>query len=391
MALNTQQLSFTISRTINDIAEDDWNGLFGKNLIESYGYQQALEESKLKEFSFGYLIGRRENKPVIILPFFVMDFSFHILTDGLLQKLMRKLKNIFTMRILFFGTPTTEEFYLGVSAAEDLNSLLDGSLNTVFKLCKDEKIGAALFYNLSEKNDLLAGCLAKKYFFRLRSLPTTMIKIKAASLEDYIETLSPNMRKDLKRKLRKSGSAATLKTLVRDNIDGIDKEIYGLYLNNFDGSGIQFETLTREFFVNICRRMPGVAKYFITYDKDRIVAFNLCLIKGDTFIDKFIGFDSKVAHKYHLYFTTFCHNMDFCIKNGIRFYQPGTTDYHPKLRLGAELIPLDIWAKAFNPAVNILIKLATPLIEPINVDPSLKDIEKCGLKSLTSQPAILLR
>ena len=72
MALNTQQLSFTISRTINDIAEDDWNGLFGKNLIESYGYQQALEESKLKEFSFGYLIGRRENKPVIILPFFVI-------------------------------------------------------------------------------------------------------------------------------------------------------------------------------------------------------------------------------------------------------------------------------------------------------------------------------
>lgn len=381
MTANTQRLSFTISRTIKDIPETDWNRLFGEDLIESYGYQKALEESGLKEFSFGYLIGRRENKPVIILPFFVMDFSFHTLTAGLLQKIMRKLKNIFTMKILFFGTPTTEEFYLGVSLAEDLNSLLGGSLNTVFKFCKDEKIGALLFHNLSEKNNLLAEYLAKKSFIRLRSLPTTVIKIKAASLEDYIGGLSPNMRKDLKRKLREASREAALQTVVRDNIDDIDKEIYSLYLNNFDGSGIQFETLTREFFVNICRNMPNVTKYFITYDKDRIVAFNLCLIKADTFIDKFIGFDSKVAHKYHLYFTTFCHNVDFCIKNGIRFYQPGTTDYHPKLRLGAELIPLDIWAKAFNPAVNILVKLATPLIEPINIDPSLKDIEKSGRKT----------
>jgi hypothetical protein len=121
--------------------------------------------------------------------------------------------------------------------------------------------------------------------------------------------------------------------------------------------------------------MPQVARYFITYDADKIVAFNLCLIKGDTFIDKFIGFDYAVAHKYHLYFTTFCHNLEFCIKNNIRFYQPGTTDYYPKLRLGAKLIPLYDYTSTFNPLFDAGFRLIAPFIQPKNLDPSLKNLQ----------------
>jgi len=122
--------------------------------------------------------------------------------------------------------------------------------------------------------------------------------------------------------------------------------------------------------------MPEIAKYFITYDKEKIVAFNLCLIKNNLFIDKFIGFDKELAHKYHLYFTTFCHNMDWCMKNGIRTYQPGTTDYYPKMRLGAKLIPLYIYAKSFNPLFNVLVRIFAKWIEPKNIDATLREIEE---------------
>jgi predicted N-acyltransferase len=380
MISNPQPLTFKISRALKDITEEDWNSLFGNEAIENYGYQKVLEESGLKEFAFGYLIASRGSKPVLILPFFVMDFSLACLTQGLLQKLTSKFKSALSMKLLFFGTPTAEEFYLGASDNEDISALLDGALKTIYRFCKDEKIRAMLFNNLSGRQAAVAAYLKKRKFIRLETLPTTEIKINAASLEEYISRLSPNMRKDLKRKLNRSSREASLSTVIRDDIDGISEEIYRLYLNNFEGSGVHFEMLTHDFFVNICRRMPGVAKYFLTYDNGRIVAFNLCLVKGDTLIDKFIGFDPAVAHKYHLYFTTFCHNIDFCIKNNIRFYQPGTTDYHPKIRLGAKLLPLDIWAKAPNFILHQLLRFISPLVQPKNLDPSLKNIEKMKKK-----------
>lgn len=120
--------------------------------------------------------------------------------------------------------------------------------------------------------------------------------------------------------------------------------------------------------------MPTIAKVFLTRDKDKIVAFNLCLVKGDTCIDKFIGFDSDVYRAYHLYYTTFCHNIDWCIKNGIRYYQMGITDYAPKLRLGAQLIPLFIYLRCANPILNLFTRLIARLIQPKNFDPTLKKL-----------------
>jgi hypothetical protein len=381
MPTQTHTLSFSISLTIKDIAESDWNRLFGEDLIEGYGYQKTLEESQLKEFSFGYLIGRHEGKPVIALPFFIMDFSFHTLTKGIIQKLMLKLKKILSIKVLFFGSPTTEEFYLGIDRSINLEEALDQAMKAILLFCKKERVSGIVFNNVPRKDAGLCGYLAKRKFTFMESLPTTEIKISAGSLNEYIAGLSHNMRSDLKRKIKRSNGLVSLTTIERDNIDDISEEVFNLYLNNLDNAGVRFEVLTRDFFKNICRNMKGVAKFFITYDKHKIVAFNLCLIKSGIFIDKFIGFDTSVAHKYHLYFTTFCHNIDYCIKNGLRFYQPGTTDYHPKVRLGAELIPLDIWTKSPNHLLNLALKLAAPFIQPKNLDPSLKEIKRLKKKT----------
>ncbi len=368
---------FTVTNTIKDIPRQDWDSLFG-DTIEGYGYQKTLEESGLKEFSFGYLLGKSDGKLITVIPFFVMDFSFATLTRGALRNLILGLQKFFKrflkMKILFLGAPTTEEFYFGFDKSRDLNMIMDEALAELSRFCQKEKISGFLFYNLSQKDKLLAEHLKAKKFIEMESLPTTLIKIEASSWEDYIKRLSKNMRKDLKRKLKRSASQAQLTTELRDNISDIAPHIYQLYLNNFNQSDVSFELLTPNFFLDICRNMPGVAKFFVTYDKDKIVAFNLCLIRDGLFIDKTVGFDSRVAHKYHLYYTTFCHNLSWCIKNSLSFYQPGTTDYYPKIRLGAKLIPLYIYARAFNPLLDALLRSTAKFIEPKNLEPALRDI-----------------
>jgi hypothetical protein len=52
----------------------------------------------------------------------------------------------------------------------------------------------------------------------------------------------------------------------------------------------------------------------------------------------------------------------------------GITDYHPKLRLGAKIIPLEVYFRLRNPLLNFFSPLAARIITPYNFDPDLKKI-----------------
>jgi len=378
MEENREKFDFSIVKTINDIPRQDWDILFGDELIESYGYLKTLEEGEAGEFSFGYLIGKKGNNPVLILPFFVMNFSFTTLLPECLHRAVKFFDRLSKLKVLFIGSPTTEGFSMGLSPDVNFEEILGQALEKLQEFSKTEKILGMAFYNLNAKYPKLTGYLKQNKFIKMESMPTTAISIKAGSLEEYIQNLGKNTRKDLKKKIRNSRELVQLKTQERSDVTDIIDDVYKLYLNNFNDADVRFETLTKKFFLDICKNMPGVAKYFITYDKEKIVAFNLCLIKNGTFIDKFIGFDYSVARVYFLYYTTFCHNMEWCIKNGLKVYQPGFSDYHPKIRLGAKLVTLDIYARAFNPVLDSIIRIMRPLIEPKNMDPIPKEIAEKG-------------
>jgi len=371
-------LTFSITSTIKNIPLKDWDRLFGEDIIEGYGYHKTIEEAGMKEFSLRYLLASRGDRLVAIIPFFIMDFSFASIIQGPLQKLIlsiqKILKNALKMRLLFIGFPTTEEIYLGVSEDEDFGALLDEALKRLHGISKKERAGVILFYNLTERDSQLAKLLVKRRFARMESFPNTLLEICSDSLDEYIKKLGKNTRKDLRRKLRESSSIAQLKTEIRDDIKNVEKDIYRLYLNNLANSNVSFETLTPEFFRRISDNMHGVTKFFLTWDQNRLVAFDLCLVKGDTCIDKFVGFDKEVAFDYHLYYVTFCNNIEWCMKNGVRHYQLGITDYDPKVRLGAKLISLCAYIKFRNPALNLMAGFITKLLEPKNFDPALKKL-----------------
>lgn len=370
-------LTFSISSSINDIPKDDWDRLFRDEPIEGWGYYKAFEESGIKEFNLNYLIAKRGQNVSAIIPFFISDFSFDAIITGLLQKIIVSIQKVFKrflkLRVLFVGSPTTERMHIGISEGECIEELLDGALR---ELSNFKRISALLFYNLCETHKDIAKFIKKKGFTRSTSLPNTFIDINAASLEEYVSRLSKNTRKDLSRRLKKTASLAKLATVVLEKPDGCLNRIYQLYSNNLNESKIRFETLTPDFFENVSQRMGEKVKYFITRDKDKIVAFNLCFVDKDTCIDKFIGFDNEVSHALSLYHYTFCHNIDWCIKNGVRYYQMGVTDYYPKLRLGAKLMPLDVYFRFNNALLKPFAGLIAKISSPVNFDPVLKKFEK---------------
>lgn len=375
-------LNFTITNTICDIPKEKWDELFGEDLIESYGYHKTLEESDLEEFSIRYLLAKRDHNIVAIVPFFTMDFSFTTLVHGPLQKVIYWVRKFFKrflkIKLFFIGAPTTEYLYLGISKNENLGQLFDEILKKLNEFRRQQKINTLIAYNLTPEHKELADYFTKKGFTLMENFPNARIEINAHSANEYINGLGKSTRKDVRRKIRKSYSAATLHTELYDNMESNIADIYKLYLNNFNESDIHFEILTPKYFTNLCRNMPGLIKCFVTKENNRIVAFNLCMVKNNFCIDKFLGLDYEVAYKYNLYYTTFYHNIDWCIANGIRFYQPGQGDYDAKIRLGAKLTPLSIYIKTTNTVLNLFLKAIIKLIEPKNSDPALKNLKKYG-------------
>jgi len=376
--MRIQGLNYNISDRISELPQQDCDRLF-RGAIEGYGYHKTLEESQLREFNLKYLLIRRGEKLIGIIPFFIVEFSFATIIQGPLQRLIlgvqKRIKNFCKIRILFVGAPTTEHICLGISPEENIKEIIRAGLDKISEFAKKERLGTILFYNLREEDSDIAGLLRESGFIKIRNFPNTLITIEEKTLPDYLKRLSRNARKDLRRKIKKTDDLVEIKTETSANIEGLQEQVHQLYMNNFRESDIHFETLTRLFFERISENLPRETKFFLFWENDKLIAFNLCLIRGEYCIDKCIGFDKELAHKYHLYHYSFLHNLQWCIKNGIKYYQMGITDYHPKIRLGAQLTPLYNYLHLTNPLYNLFARFIAPLTSPVLYDPTLKKMK----------------
>lgn len=367
-------------KEVSNIPRHEWDSIFPSSIIENYGYYKTLDESNLPAFSTHYAIVRENERADCIAPFFTTEFSFDTTIQGPLKRVILSLQKRFPrflrLKMLFMGSPLTEEGVIGIREGCDKEKILRFLLAGMLNFCNTEKITVITFYNLTSADSYILDFLRRHKFARMEAFPLARLTIKEHSLEEYIQNLGKSTRKDIRRKLRNSYGSADIRIEEHDKLNGMLDRVYELYLNNLNDSDVSFEKLTPEYFAGLPDNMPGAVKFFITWVNDKMAAFNLCFVKNDFCIDKYIGFDYDVAYKYSLYFITWCHNIDWCIKHGIRYYQPGTCDYEPKIRLGSDLVPLYISSRLINPVANHLTAPVMRFIEPKRFDPILRNLSK---------------
>ncbi len=376
----TDNLIFDIVKEVREIPRREWDALFSPDLIEGYDYYKTLDESNLPLFSTHYAIIHEGGRAALIAPFFTTEFSFDTTIQGrfkqVIQSLQKRFPAFLKVKILFIGSPLTEEAAIGIREGSDKEKILRFFLAKMLNFCNSEKIGVITFYNLTAADSYVLEFLKRHRFASMEAFPLARLTIKKHSLEEYIQSLGKHTRKDIRRKLRKAYASAEIKIEERDNLDGLLDHAYQLYLNNLNGGDVSFEKLTPEYFRKISENMPGAVKFFITRVNGKMAAFNMCFVKNGFCIDKYIGFDYDVAYKYNLYFVTWCHNIEWCINRGFLYYQPGTCDYDPKLRLGSDLVPLYISSRLINPVINYLTAPVMKFIEPRRFDPVLSNLGK---------------
>ncbi len=362
-----------VFKKIEEIPADTWNSVY-PDVLESYQFFRTLDESGLDQFRFSYILVYEGKDVVGAANCFSMDYSLDTTINGPLRRLsnsIKKLKpNIFSLKTFICGLPLGPG---NIGIIGDRGRVIQALERRMERIARKEKSAIVAFKDFRRSYVPDLDALQDEGYVKLDSLPTTEMKIRFKSFEEYLGSISAASRYDLRRKFRKVDSHVKFDMKIVGSLNDYElKDVYKLYLDIVEKHDMGFELLPISFFRNISKNSPKETKYFLWYLDGKIAAFLLCLVSQDRLIDYYVGLDYSIAHKYHLYFVKFRDVMNWCIRHKIKTYEMGITGYEPKRRLGFEFVPLYIYAKLRNRWMRPVFRKACQFLKFENFDPALK-------------------
>lgn len=352
-----------------------WKQIF-EDHYKDHRYYELIEQTLENDFEFHYAVLEDSSGRVrAIQPLF---FVRQNLVEGVLGKirsmvdLVRKtFPRFLTMRVLMVGCAAGEGD-LGACRREDetwVATALHACLKTY---ARQNNASLIVLKDFSARFRPALETFHLNGYARVPSMPMTRLSLRHASFDDYLSTLGYITRKSLRRKFRKTERAAKIDMEVVTDIAPYVDEIYPLYLQVHERSPMKFEHLSKDYFRGLSERMPERVRFFIWRSEGKIIAFSCCLVHGGKIYDECLGLDYNVALDLHLYFYTLRDVLTWAMEHGLDEYVSGPLNYDPKLHLGCELMPLDLYVMHTTAFLNPIFRQAVKFLEPTRHDPVLR-------------------
>ncbi len=352
-----------------------WKRAF-QDKCKDHRYYELIDETLANEFEYHYALLEDDSGNVrAIQPVFFVRQNLVEGMRGAFRRIVdlvrRKFPRFLTMRVLMVGCAAGAG-ELGGCDAKDERWIAEALGVTLRNYARENNASLVVLKDFPASYRSTLAALSKNGYAHVPSMPMTRLELPFQNFDEYLQALGYVSRKSLRRKFRKTESAAKIDMEVVNDISPHIDAIYPLYLQVHERSPMKFETLTKEFFCRISQTMPERARFFIWSESGKIIAFSLCLVCGDTIYDECLGLDYDVALDLHLYFYTMRDVIRWAIDQRLRFYYSGPLNYDPKLHLGHELAPLDLYVLHTRAWLNPIFRLAVKYLEPTRHDPILK-------------------
>jgi len=342
---------------------DAWKHAFdGK--CKDHRFYGIVAETLDAKFDHHYLLLEdHAGKVRAIQPFFFVQQN---LVEGIpalraaVDAIRRRFPRFLTMRVLMIGNEAGE------------GHLSNALLSTLRTCARQARASLVVFKDLPAKYRGALRNFSAHGYTRVPSMPMTELQLRYTDFDHYLSTLGASTRKDLRRKFRKTAAASPISLEVVTDLTPYVDEVYPLYLQVHERSPLKFERLSKEYLSALGRRMPERAHFFIWRQNGNAIAFSVALVHDGTIYDDYLGLDYRVALDLHLYFYTLRDIISWSLAQGLRRYRSSPLNYHPKLHLGCDLFPLDLYVLHTTPLLNAIFRPALKFLEPTRHDPVLK-------------------
>ena len=344
-----------------------WKGAF-RSRCKNHRYYEIVEETLEGKFEHHYLVLEDNSGDVrAIQPVFFVRQNLVEGVPGRIRPVVdlirRQFPRFLTMRVLMVGCAAGMGD-LGPCAEKDENWTAKALLAVLRTFARRNRASLVVLKDFPAKYRPTLESFSSKGYARIPSMPMTRLPLHYQDWDEYFRTLSKATRKDLRRKFRKAERAPKIDMEIVNDLTPYVDEIYPLYLQVHERSPLKFETLTKDYFRAISKRIPDRTRFFVWRQSGKIVAFSFCLVCDEAIYDECIGLDYNVALDLHLYFYTLRDIISWSLQQGLKYYYSNPLNYEPKLHLDCELVPLDLYVRhtsaVLNPAFCRVIKYLGP-------------------------------
>ena len=288
-----------------------------------------------------------------------------------IERIRRRFPNFLTMRTLMVGC-SAGEGHLGACRPEDADWTAQ-ALHACLKIfARASQAHLVVLKDFPARYRAPLRNFSGNGYTRVASMPMTRLSLHHRGFEEYLASLGKATRKNLRRKFRHAAERSPITCEVLTDVTPVIDELYPLYLQVHARSKLHFEKLTPEYLCRLGREMPERTRFFVWRQEGKAIAFSVCLVHDGTIYDDYLGLDYRVALDLHLYFYTLRDIISWALAQGLHSYCSTPLNYDPKLHLGCELVPLDLYVMHTATLLNPIFRRALRFLEPTRHDPVLK-------------------
>jgi predicted N-acyltransferase len=279
------------------------------------------------------------------------------------------------MPIIGLGSPVLDECPIAVpieAGAEFRRDCFRVLLATLEQHADDNGVRVLALKDVTDTDRVWANTvLGELHYAAIPAPPIAKLALPFKSEDEYLASLSPKMRQDLRRKMRQ---ASAVRIEYRDSIEGLDNEIDAFYRATRDhrkASFDAFDELPGGYFREVMHALGGTARLQLMWIGDDLGGFNLFIETPDRIDGKFLGLDYRFAREHNLYFVNWMEMVRYAIARGIPQLHVGSSAYGLKVRLGCKLHRSWVYVRHTGLVRGPLFRLLSPYAAFDRMDPDL--------------------
>ena len=312
-------------------------GLWGKE-TEDFRLLRTYDQSGIKDFHVSYLQVYRGDRPVSVMPYFMMEYRLDTMVPrGFIKRLVSPIR----FKVACVGHPDVD---IGKIDGEISKEILEAVNAHLFS--KARMVAYKMFTQPLPLEGFSVG----------RGLPVAVLNI-----EGYFLLLRSNLRKNFRRRLAQS-AALTFKMLSfpPELPDDLASAIFALVHQTEGRADIEFGGITKDYF----QRVAPLSHFLLAFEGTRLIGVIQSIGKEGRMAAKYIGMDYERNRQYGVYFSMILKLIEGAEAAGYKEIEMGPTGYYFKKLLGCELIPTQIYYRHSHPFLNWVLGHCKFLLEP---------------------------
>ena len=372
--------SFNIFDSIASTPIDCWdNTNASKDIFLSTAYLCALEKAPPENMKFKYAIISKENIPVGIAYFQILELNHRLhksplqLLDAnkksVLRNIHEKIADTATFRLLICGNAliSGEHGFSLPTISDDLALHVIAEITYLLKKSLTPHISVTLIKDIQKKDALIKNVLLQFGYYAFDAGPNMVVPIRDSwkTFDEYLKEMKSKYRKRVTSAIKK-GTTIKRINLSLDEIILYRDELFTLYCQVVKKSNFKTFILSPDFFIELKKQLGEnfvCEGYFLN---SKMVGFTTRIFNGDILEGYSHGVRYERNKEFELYQNFLLDDVKTAISERSMYINTGRTSVAMKSSIGAVPSEMVCYMRFSGKISNQFVKPLFFFIKPSN-------------------------